>query len=369
MIAVKLQPAFKVIEINDWQSFDALAGEWDELVRESCDEPFYRHEFIRMWLKNFHPDAALRILTGRARDGRLLAVLPLIAEQSTFCYMPAHQLVSPSNDYSSRFDLIARDGETAAPLIFSYLAVHNDWDVMILRHVPAGGKAEPLVRAAQQAGYPTAEWESQRSPYVLLPPTYEELLRSLTAKFRNNLRRYRRRLDAAGAVSVEMVASADGLEQVLADCYELEQQGWKGRAGSALLQNRPICGFYDQLAHHAAANYSLALFLLKIDGKLVAFHLGIVGLETFYLIRNSYDEACRDCAPGHLLLAEVLKYSIARGLRRLDFLGCDLAWKQEWSNAMCTHNWLFIFRNGLFGRLLHGTKFKLVPIIKHLLGR
>ena len=66
--------------------------------------------------------------------------------------------------------------------------------------MPAGGNAWNLYHAAAEAGFPAGSWESNQSPFLALPASYEELQARLSSKFRKNLRRQRRRLEARGSV-------------------------------------------------------------------------------------------------------------------------------------------------------------------------
>jgi CelD/BcsL family acetyltransferase involved in cellulose biosynthesis len=74
-----------------------------------------------------------------------------------------------------------------------------------------------------------------------------------------------------------------------------------------------------------------------------------------------YDEAFEAGSPGLVLLEEIMKDCIGRGLKGCDFLGMDMPWKRDWSKQVCRHDWLFIYRDAVFGRALHEVKFKWIP--------
>src|SRR5918998_864952 len=57
------QGTILVSEVRDLAAFDAMASEWNGLVARTDDQVFYRHEFLRCWLRHFAPEARLRILT------------------------------------------------------------------------------------------------------------------------------------------------------------------------------------------------------------------------------------------------------------------------------------------------------------------
>ena len=116
---IALAPQVQVV--TDRAGFMALEAEWNALVARTGDTLFYRHEFLRVWLDNFAPGAALRVLTLRDGAGDLSAALPLLLERSSLYGAPVRQLVSAANPHSCRFDLIAQDPVQAAELFLAHL--------------------------------------------------------------------------------------------------------------------------------------------------------------------------------------------------------------------------------------------------------
>jgi CelD/BcsL family acetyltransferase involved in cellulose biosynthesis len=367
MIAVAPAPVAEVAEIVDRPGFIALEMEWNALVETTGAPPFLRHEFIRTWIDNFAADTTLSILTGRDTAGRLVAVLPMTRTRGFVNGLPARQALATSNTHSCRFDMIARDGAAAGRLFFEYMAADKTWDLLRITDVPEGGNAWHLYRAAETSGFPVGTWESQRSPYLELPSSYETLLAGMNAHFRSNLRRHRRRLDAMGTVTVERVTGGTDLPERLAECFAIEKKSWKGLEGTAMIQDARTHSFYEQLAHTAASQNYLSLSLLKLNGQPIAFHYGLAYGGIYYMLKVGYDEAFVAGSPGLVLLEEIIKDCISRDLKRCDFLGMDMPWKRDWSREVNRHHWLFIYRDAMFGRALHDVKFKWIPAAKHLL--
>lgn len=360
----QVSTATKLIEINDRPQFVALAGEWNELVAARNDQPFYRHEFIRSWIDNFTPTAKLRVMTMRNERGRLVAVLPLIEQRTVMYGLPVRQLVSAGNDHSNRFDLVAEDDALAGRLIFRHLANDRSWDVVCIKDVVDDGGAVHLYEAARQAGFPAGTWESQRSPYIPLSKSVDELMKPISTKFKANLRRRRKRLEEQGVVSYRRVTAGHDLEAVMAAGFTLEQEGWKGAAGTAIAQDPRTRGFYTDLAHATAALGYLSLYALYLNERMVAFQYGLEYQGVYSLLKVGYDESLSACSPGQLLVEEVLKDNVRRGLREFDFLGPSMAWKRDWTDRVRPHKWLFVFRKSPFGWVLGQAKFTLGPRVK-----
>jgi len=369
MLAVAPSPVMAVTEVVGRSDFMALEKEWNTLVEATCAEPFQRHEFIQTWIDNFAPGARLSVLTGRGATGRLVAALPLMKTHGRTCGLPAVQMLSTANAHSCRFDLIAEDGAAAGDRFFAHLAADKSWDMLQITDVPAEGNARHLFRAAEAAGFPVGTWESQCSPYLELPSSYEKLLAGLNSHFRANLRRHRRRLEGMGTITVDRVTAGENLQERLEECFAIEQKSWKGLEGTAILQDVKTLGFYTELAHTAASQDYLSLFLLKLNGQPVAFHYGLTYGRTYFMLKVGFDVAFEAGSPGLVLLEEIIKDCINGGLKRCDFLGMDMPWKRDWTKQANRHDWLFIYRDAAFGRALRDVKFKWIPAARHLLHK
>jgi CelD/BcsL family acetyltransferase involved in cellulose biosynthesis len=369
MIAARLLPVFEVTEVSDPSSYLELEKEWNSLIEKTSNEPFYRHEFIRIWIENFAKNETLRILTGRDRSGRLVAVLPMIEAKSSYFGLPFNELSSIANSHSCRSDLIAEDRDAAGHLFFDYLSKDERWDLLKFIDIPGGGNAWKIYEAARSAGFPCGVWESQRSPFRDLPASSDELLKSLRKKLRDNLNRARKRIGEKGAITIKLITDGPELERYLEDCFAIEQSGWKGAEGTAILQDEATRNFYIQFARAAAGRGYLSLYMLMLDSKLIAFQFGLTYNRTYYMPKIGYDEALHEYSPGTLLLEEILKDCISRKLTRVDFLGNDSVWKMRWCKDVLPHNWLFIFRNNRLGRAVRKAKFDLIPAAKQIVER
>ncbi|HZA51944.1 MAG TPA: GNAT family N-acetyltransferase, partial [Myxococcaceae bacterium] len=179
----------------------------------------------------------------------------------------------------------------------------------------------------------------------------------------------RRKLEEKGRISLERIEVSGELAHQLEEGLELERSGWKGRGGTAIAQDEATRGFYSELARTAADLGALALYFLRLDGRAVAFHYALQYGGRYLLLKPAYDEAIKECSPGQLLMDEVLKACVERGLSEFDFLGPDMVWKRDWTDRVRPHHWLFIFRESVLGRALQETKFRWVPAAKAMVSQ
>ncbi|MFB1482932.1 GNAT family N-acetyltransferase [Corallococcus sp. RDP092CA] len=357
----------RVEELRDLPAFDALAAEWNALVKRVDDQVFYRHEFVRCWIESFAPEVTLRILTARNALGMLVAVLGLQEEQGHQYGVPVRRLSSLTNKHSCRFDLLADEPRRAAVAFLSHLMGDPGWGMLRLSDVPEGGAAWELLHAARGAGMPWGAWPSARSPYLLLPPTV-----AAWTKGRSNakpLRRRRRRLEERGHVAVERVSGLEGLDSKLEEAFALEQSGWKAREGTAIAQAKHRQDFYTRLARTAAERGWLGLYFLRLDARPIAFQYGLEYAGRYLAMKPGYDETLSEVSPGHLLTESLVQDCIGRGLSELDLLGDDAPYKREWTEHVRQHHWLFIYRDTWMGQTLQRSKFRWAPVAKRMVGR
>ena len=368
-------PALRLEVAEGRDAFVRLEREWNAaLARGPGDEPMLRHEWLRAFVENFAPGATLR--TFLARCGReICAAVPLIETRersADTCFLPLTTWHTPVNDHSQRGGvLLGSRGEEGLRLIWEALQSAPGWDRLRLRDLPAGAPEWQLRRWAEEAGYPCGLWVSLRSPYLPLPRSYEQVEKALPGKFRQNLRRRRRRLAEQGEVKYALVDGKDAaaLDGALADLYEIEASGWKGKDGTAIAQRPELVGFYTQIARDAAKRGALALGRLTLAGKPIAAHLSIVHGKRHYLIKIGYDESLHEHSPGQQMVAEAIRDSCVRGLTEFDFLGPCMDWKLDWESRLRTHQWLTIFRPTRKGKLVHATRFVAWPILRASLQR
>ena len=399
-----------IVEGRD--AFVQLEKTWnDALGKGPRDEPMLRHEWVRAFIENFAPGATLRTFVARAGK-EIAAAVPLIETQersADTCFMPMTTWSIPVNDHSQRGGvLLGRRWQEGLDLIWQTLQ-GQAWDRLRLRDLPEGAGEWELRQKAEAAGMPCGLWVSLRSPYLTLPrlapvlrpqapgekteaasqkpekqkkqhkvptlPTaevrFEQVEAALDGKFRQNLRRRRRRLAEQGEVKYVLLDGKDqkALDEGLADFFTIEGSGWKGEGGTAIAQRPELVGFYTQIARDAAKRGALALGFLELGGKRIAAHLSLIQAGRHFLLKLGYDESLHEFSPGQQLVSDAIRDACARGLSEFDFLGPCMEWKLDWESKLRAHTWLTIFRATPRGKLVHEARFTLWPIAKKLFKR
>jgi CelD/BcsL family acetyltransferase involved in cellulose biosynthesis len=114
----------------------------------------------------------------------------------------------------------------------------------------------------------------------------------------------------------------------------LEASGWKGREGTAVLQDPAARRLYTGFAHAAAAAGWLRLRFLELDGATLAADFSCVLGRSEFLLKTCFDEDSSQLGPGVVLRAAVLRSAIDDGLARYEFLGGPERYKVRWGGEL-----------------------------------
>jgi CelD/BcsL family acetyltransferase involved in cellulose biosynthesis len=348
---------------------DQLADEWRELCAEAADDqPFYRPEWIRAYFRFFARRKNIIVIAARLGD-RLCLMLPLIEETGTFSKIPVRKFRAPVNSCAGRFDAIysaGPDGEAAIQATWRYLRELDGWDILQLRDALQGSAVSRLAAAARADGLSTIQIDDKPSPYVPVP-TDPELLKQLpvNARLRRQLRQIRREIaEKSSSLKLHRVETAD--PKALNRFYELEASGWKGQERTAILLygRKP---FLDEVAESAARAGYFTLYLLELDGQLIAGHYGFTHRACYYSVVVAYNESFKEFSPGHLIIDEIVRDCAARGVRAYQTTGQDQEWKMRWTNQVQPLSHHFVFR-GRLGNLAYAVESRLRPAVSRLLA-
>ncbi len=342
-----------------------LADEWQALTADEPQTlPTQTPEWIAAHLRHNEPNARVVLITVR-RDGRLRAVLPLVAESIRYHGVPLTRWrFANDRRYPDPIDLVHAAAERAEVVrtIWQHLATDKRWELLEFADVAESTALWDLHQLAGTKGFPAAQRQNRLTPILSLPgpgATFEAATAQVNAKFRSTVRRRKRRLEEIGPVQLRRIENADPAE--LDRFFALEASGWKGRNGTAILSDPAQDAFYVELARETAARGYFTLYSLECVGEPVAMQFGMTLNGRYHLPKVAFDETKAEFSPGHVLMQEIIRDCAERGLTEIDFLGNADNWKARWANTDRAYERLSIFRPSLAGRLGHTIRFRLLP--------
>lgn len=154
-----------------------------------------------------------------------------------------------------------------------------------------------------------------------------------SGKRRKDLNRKVARLSDIGAVEFGSACAPDAIRAAVEEFLALEQTGWKGRRGTALLSDIGDATFTRTMTRLMARGAQCRVDWLALDGRPIAMAIMIKSGGRGYFWKTAYDEAYSAYSPGVLLARALIESQLADP--SIDFTdSCAIA-----NHPMIDHIW------------------------------
>jgi CelD/BcsL family acetyltransferase involved in cellulose biosynthesis len=129
--------------------------------------------------------------------------------------------------------------------------------------------------------------------------------RAIAGPKRKELRRQRRRLAETGNLTLDIAASPERIATALDDFLQLEAQGWKGKASTAIAQNETVKGFIQRAVALLAMDGHARVLRLLRDQRSIAAAIVLRSGTGAWFWKIAYDETLAPFSPGVQLTLDV----------------------------------------------------------------
>jgi hypothetical protein len=269
-----------------------------------------------------------------------------------------------SNDYSPRYDVLGGDQDSIDPA-----EILRDLDVSCMDFYGVSEHSRLLKGIERHGDRELIQRDLfERTSFVDCTLDWDSYWASRGKNLRANLLSIEKKLQDARVEILRLSEWAD-IDPLRKTIYEVEASGWKGRGGTAIIQNERVKAFYDQLLREFSKLGLLRLFLLRIDGEFVAFELNTLYRGTLSALKGGFRETHSKLSPGQFLRYGFLRWAFAEPqVRFYDMLGPASETKTRWATGYETLLTVRAFRPSLAG-LLFRARFVTGPKIKAYLGK
>jgi len=305
-------------------------ADWHALTQ--AQSPLADAEWIEAFAAAFTTDMTVHTVE---RDGQLVAGLATARSEGA-----ARAWTSLDNEHNPYWLVAGQpDVASAEQLLTEILA---DAEYLFLRRLPTESAAcGAFVAAAQRMGLPMVLIPSEAGDArMVLDGPWDAFRARLPKNFQRDLPRKQRQLEKQGKLELEILDTpGPALGAALDICYEVETLGWKGSDGSPIKSDPQTLRFYTELAQSLAARGRFALYLLRLDGKIIAFEYSPRGGGHIEMLKLSFDPAFDKQSPGQVLRMMLLRHELERGDIRYYHLGRASEWKLRWATEtapLCT---------------------------------
>jgi len=326
------------------EGLDEIAAEWRLIDREIAPRtPFTSPDWILPWWERFarrkrlffHDEFYCHAVRGR--HGRLVAVAPLMRTFIPGVGLPVLRMVQflGADPALTEIRGVICRPEDQAPvveaLIEHFLEWRSEWEIFRWDGLR-------LPAAAFKAARPPCAFTpgDERPDFIVdLPESFEALRQRVSSNTRKNLRKAYEFLDRDGiAFSLRVTERQNGVAAALERFLALHT----ARAEAADMVFHPDKfgrpherAFLADYLHGSTERDELRIFEIEIGGGVVASRLAFLLGSDLYLYFAGYDPAWKNYSVMTVLMIEMFKWAIARGVERVNLsTGADqskLRWK------------------------------------------
>jgi CelD/BcsL family acetyltransferase involved in cellulose biosynthesis len=343
--------------VQDLGDAESLSADWDALAKASR-QPFCSPLWMLPWWRHAAPAGALLRVAVVTDGAELVGVAPFFAERTRHAGVRYRILSRPG---ALRVAPVARPGweRSVAPLFARALAAADPpADVVLFEAIPRRRPWPQLLHAAWPGAQPWLHRDrSGPAPTLdLRGQTFAQWFAGRSSNFRQQMRRFRRQLEAGGAL-FSLARTEDEIDRGLRSLSSLHHARWEWRGGSGVL-TPPVERMLRDAAGTLAPDGRFRLWSLETRGKTISTHVFVcAGGEVAYWL-GGFDEGWARYQPSLQTLLVAIEHAWSVGDERVDFGGGGHSYKYRFADGEDTLDWITLVPKGT-GYLR--TRLALVP--------
>lgn len=273
------------------------------------------------------------MLEARDETGALHGLLPLVRKDSRESrFITQRRLVPAGYGPSDFFGLPAtpgREAEVARAMAGWFAGNCDAWDRLMTDLLPEGhGAWAPFADQLAAAGFDVRVTSDRNYLRLDSSGSYEEYLARLGAPKLKELRYYRNRLlKRGGELTVRHLA--EGLDAHFDDFVTLYTSRRHSKEQSdPYTRVKPLQKFVAAIIPHYERRGWVTLSLLSLDDVAVAYCYCLTYDGVLYYYMPTFRQEYQDCAPGKLLLMELIKRAFETpSIREFNFMRSEYDYK------------------------------------------
>jgi CelD/BcsL family acetyltransferase involved in cellulose biosynthesis len=316
-----------------------LAAAWDALAAINA-APESSPAWMLGWWRHVAPTGAeLRVVAVHDHD-ELIGIVPLyvepdgrrpgryrlLADDLSGCTTP---LALPNRAWEVA-EAVARTLTISEPrpsvLELAPLPAVSPWAMALRERWP--GRFRPIAYRADLADVPTVS---------LHQPSFDAWMQARSSRFRNNLRRYRRRFEQAGGT--ERISTAETVAADIQTFARLHAARWSGRRSRLVELGERLPLLLGEVAQALLPEERFRLLILEIDGEPICAYLSIAAGGEVVAVNLGWDERFRHLSAPRLAILSMIEEGFGQGDRRFNLGWGRVDYKREFTNGSDAAKW------------------------------
>ncbi len=196
--------------------------------------------------------------------------------------------------------------------------------------------------------------------YALNGLNYQQYYNQRPSKLKNTIKRKTNKLSKTNAYNIQIYSHLEEIQAHIKEYEHIYRLSWKTEETST--------EFIRQFMLDYAATGHSRLAIAYINGHAAATQFWLVHNNSALIYKLAYDPRYKDFSIGSILTTHIMKYVIdIDGVKKLDYLTGDDAYKQDWMNKRQQFSAFTAYNTKTIPGLYQGVKFLIKKTIKKYL--
>jgi CelD/BcsL family acetyltransferase involved in cellulose biosynthesis len=288
---------WQIIQLEATQGLGSWNEEWDRLNQRLYDgHPFCDSRFVDALLRHFATGSEQLCVhrTAEQIDGLLIMYLRRTGVWTQF----------------------VPDQAQSAPILLDDISMLEE----LFPVLPGHARSFEFLRQDPNFAPPTLLEQKQRmrliahnlTMNVALDGTFDEYWKKRSKNLVRNIRRYENRIhDEFDSTELRILTASEDMHDAVTRYGEMESQGWKAQAGTAVDIDNVQGKFYLEVMTRFAATGQARIAEYWLGGEIASSRLILCNSDLSIILKTSYKESLAKFAPGRLLLRNFIRHAFA----------------------------------------------------------
>lgn len=299
--------------------FALLESRWTALAAAGAVRtPYQSYVWLDQWLRHRSVDVEPFVLV--IDGGKTIAPFGRVRRTGI---RTLRLLGTPDSDYASLVTTESLDAGWDS-VARTLAGIRGEFDLLHLHSIQ---ERQSIVAAFRRwLGTGGRERPYELCPWIPTNQSWEQLLARRSGEFRKTVRRWKRRMEELGHVTLEQVRPplSDLLLDELAD---VERSSWKWEHGNSSFSPGPMRDLLRAVLRDRRTEATI--WLLRVSDRLVAYAFILIANNRWYYYLSTFRKETGNA--GSFLLGRIVEAACSDGCIALDLLRGDQEYKRLWT--------------------------------------
>ncbi len=331
-------------------------SDWDRLAATDRRDGMFRgYDWNVLWLKHMDPRATPHVLEIRRASGEVVGIVPLCRRTYKGSVFRFRSLGFTGREVTCGdfLDVLAEPGykDRVLSCVLEYLeqALRRN-ELIVLGECLQGSDTAHRLREWVGAKKLRARWQEERAaPYIELPSSFDEYIRTLSRNTRSNLKRRERQLLQEQGYTVERLWGPEEVLPRLPHLFRLHAARWRSLGEKGVFAHTGFCEFLQAFIAEAHPQTETVLYMMCADDEPMAAILLFRWGEMTMYYQSGWDPASPGArlSPNLVLFGRAIHDAIDEGYRYFEFLRGDEPFKGKFTTTARSTSTLLVAGGGI----------------------